>query len=117
MAEMRRLIASKMEEAWRTIPHFYVTVIVDMTDVMHVHRDLKVTVTDFVLAATARALKDHPGINASWNGEQAVEMTDINIAMAISTDRGLYNPVIHNCEQLSLKRISTQRLILLEKAA
>jgi pyruvate dehydrogenase E2 component (dihydrolipoamide acetyltransferase) len=90
---------------------------VDMTDVIRFRRDLGVTINDFVLAATARALQEHPWVNATWNGEQGIELPDINIAMAVATDRGLYNPVIHNCEKLSLKQISVKAHELSEKAA
>ena len=115
--KIRRLIARKMEEAWRTIPHFYVSMPVDMTDVIRFRKDLGVTINDFVLTATARALHEHPWVNASWNGEQGVELPDINIAMAVATDRGLFNPVIHNCEKLSLKQISSRAHELVTRAA
>jgi len=115
--KIRRLIARKMEEGWRTIPHFYLTMAVDMSDVIRFRKDLGVTINDFVLAATARALKEHPWVNATWNGEQGVELPDINIAMAVATDRGLYNPVIRNCEKLTLKQISRRAHELAEKAA
>lgn len=115
--KVRRLLARKMEEAWRTIPHFYVSMSVDMTDVIRFRKDLGVTINDFVLAATARALQEHPWVNASWNGEQGIELVDINIAMAVATDRGLYNPVIHNCEKLNLKQISAKSRELVAKAA
>ncbi|MEE4255287.1 MAG: dihydrolipoamide acetyltransferase family protein [Desulfuromusa sp.] len=113
--KIRRLLALKMENAWQTIPHFYVTVSVDMTDVVRFRHDLGVTINDFILAATARALVEHPWVNATWNGEQGVELADINIAIAAATDRGLYYPVLHNCEKLSLKQISGQARELAEK--
>ena len=115
--KIRRLIARKMEEGWRTIPHFYVTMAVDMTDVIRFRKDLGVTINDFVLAATARALRDHPWVNATWNGEQGMELPEINIAMAVATERGLYNPVIRNCERLSLKQLSEKAHDLADRAA
>ncbi|MBN2792774.1 MAG: 2-oxo acid dehydrogenase subunit E2 [Desulfuromonadales bacterium] len=105
-----------MEEAWRTIPHFYVTVAVDMTDVVRIRHDHALTVNDFIVAATARALAQHPWVNASWNGEQGIEMPDINIAIATATDRGLYYPVVHQCRQLSLEQLSDKAQQLAEKA-
>jgi len=113
--KIRRLLALKMEKAWQTVPHFYVTISVDMTDVVRFRHDLGVTINDFILAATARALVEHPWVNATWNGEQGVELADINIAIAAATDRGLYYPVLHHCEKLSLKQISRQARELTEK--
>jgi pyruvate dehydrogenase E2 component (dihydrolipoamide acetyltransferase) len=115
--KIRRLIARKMEEAWRTIPHFYLTMPVDMSDVIRFRKDLGVTINDFVLAATARALREHPWVNATWNGEQGVALPEINIAIAVATDRGLYNPVLRNCEKLTLKQLSQTAHELAEKAA
>ena len=113
--KIRRLLALKMEKAWQTVPHFYVTISVDMTDVVRFRHDLGVTINDFILAATARALVEHPWVNATWNGEQGVELADINIAIAAATDRGLYYPVLHHCETLNLKQISRQARELTEK--
>ena len=113
--KIRRLLALKMEKAWQTIPHFYVTISVDMTDVVGFRHDYNVTINDFVLAATARALVEHPWVNATWNGEQGIELADINIAIATATDRGLYYPVLRQCEQLTLQQISKKAHELTEK--
>ncbi|MDX2479862.1 MAG: dihydrolipoamide acetyltransferase family protein [Desulfuromusa sp.] len=115
LVKIRRLLALKMERAWQTIPHVYVTISVDMTDVVRFRHDLGVTINDFILAATARALVEHPWVNATWNGEQGVELADINIAIAAATDRGLYYPVLHQCEKLSLRQISKKARDLAEK--
>ena len=115
--KIRRLLARKMEKAWQTIPHFYVTIAVDMTDVVRFRHDIGVTINDFILAATVRALVEHPWINATWNGEQGVELPDVNIAIAAATDRGLYYPVLHNCHLLSLLQISENAKELADKAA
>lgn len=115
LIKVRRLLALKMEKSWQTIPHFYVTISVDMTDVVRFRQDLKVTINDFVLAATARALVEHPWVNATWNGEQGIELEDINIAIAVATDRGLYYPILNQCDQFSLKQISKKTHELAEK--
>lgn len=103
--KIRRLMARKMEEAWKSIPHFYVTIAVNMTDVVRLRHDHDATINDFVLAATARSLGQHPWVNATWNGEQAIELEDINIAMAAATDRGLYYPVLHDCHHMDFKQL------------
>ena len=114
--KIRRLLARKMEEAWRTIPHFHVTMSVDMTDVIRFRQDLGMTINDFILASVARALKEHPWVNASWNGEQGVEIPSVGLAFAVATDCGLYYPVIAGCESLSLKQISATARQLAGKA-
>ena len=114
--KIRQLLAKKMEQAWLTIPHFYVTISVDMTDVVGLHHDLGVTINDFILTATSRALGEHPWVNASWDGEQGVECEDINIAIATATDRGLFYPVLSRCNSLGLLELSEQAHTLIEKA-
>lgn len=114
--KIRRIMARKMVEAWTTIPHFYVTYSVDMTDVIRFRKDLGVTINDFVLAAVTRTLGEHPWVNSWWVEGEAVEQSHINLAMAVATDRGLYNPVIHDCESLSLRQISQVAAELAKKA-
>ena len=104
--KIRRLLAKRTEEAWTTIPHFHVTMTVDMTDVIRFRQDLGMTINDFILSAVTRALKEHPWVNSFWNGEQGVEIANIGLAMAVATDCGLYYPVLKECEKLGLKQIS-----------
>lgn len=115
--KIRRLLARKMEEAWKSIPHFYVAIAVDMTDVVRIRHDYDATINDFIMMASARALVEHPWVNALWNGEQGVEIAEINIAMAAATDRGLYYPVVRNCQQLTLSQLSEKTQLLAAKAA
>jgi pyruvate dehydrogenase E2 component (dihydrolipoamide acetyltransferase) len=114
--KIRRLIAKKMEEAWLTIPHFHVSMSVDMTDVIRLRTDLGMTINDFILGAASHALQEHPWVNSVWNGEQGVEVAHIGLAMAVATDCGLYYPVIKDCRNLSLKQISQSARELAAKA-
>lgn len=114
--KIRRLVARKMAESWQTIPHFFVTVAVDMTDVIRFRKDLGVSINDFILAAVARSLKEHPWVNSHWSDGEAVEQDSINLAMAVATERGLYNPVIKDCAPLPLKEISARAADLADRA-
>jgi pyruvate dehydrogenase E2 component (dihydrolipoamide acetyltransferase) len=71
---MRKVIAKRLSESLFTAPHFYVTMSIDM-DAAIVARNkmndvapVKISFNDFVLKATAVALKKHPVINSSWRG-------------------------------------------------
>jgi len=114
--KIRRIVARKMLESWQNIPHFFVTVAVDMTDVIRFRKDIEVSINDFILAATARSLHEHPWVNSHWIDGEAVEQESINIAMAVATDRGLYNPVIRDCGNLTLKEISRRARDLTDRA-
>lgn len=114
--KIRRIVARKMLESWQSIPHFFVTVAVDMTDVIRIRKDIEVSINDFILTATARSLHEHPWVNSHWLDGEAVEQESIDIAMAVATDRGLYNPVIRDCGKLTLKEISRRARALADKA-
>ncbi len=113
---IRRLIERKMVDSWQNVPHFYVTIAVDMTDIIRFRKDLGITINDFIMAAVSEALKEHPWVNSHWADGEAVVQTQINLAMAVATEGGLYYPVIKNVERLSLKQLSQSAADLAEKA-
>lgn len=113
---IRRLIERKMVDSWQNVPHFFVTVAVDMTDVIRFRKDLGVTINDFISAAATSALKEHPWVNSHWVDGEAVEQPDVNLAMAVATEGGLYYPVVKQAQSLSLKQLSRRSAELAEKA-
>ncbi len=114
--KIRHIVASKMVESWKSIPHFFVTVAVDMTDIIRIRRSLGASINDFIIAAAAHSLQDHPWVNSYWLDDEAVEQPKINISIAVATERGLYNPVVHDCGSLSLKGIGRRAADLVAKA-
>jgi len=114
--KVRRIMARKMTESWQTVPHFYVTFTVDMTDIIRFRKDLGVTINDFILAGVTQSLLEYPWVNSWWINGEAVQQPEINLALAIATDRGLYNPVIKNCAELNLKQLSRATTELGRKA-
>jgi pyruvate dehydrogenase E2 component (dihydrolipoamide acetyltransferase) len=114
--KVRRIIARKMVESWQTIPHFFVTVAVDMTDVISLRKSLGVTVNDFILAACVCSLKEHPWVNSLWIDGEAVAQPVVNLAMAVATERGLFYPILSDCGGLSLRGISQRAAELAVKA-
>lgn len=116
VVRIRRLIERKMVDSWQNKPHFFVTIAVDMTDVIRFRKDLGITINDFIMAATSAALKEHPWVNSHWVDGEAVEQQQINLAMAVATEGGLYYPVIKHAEQLSLKQLGLCAADLAEKA-
>jgi pyruvate dehydrogenase E2 component (dihydrolipoamide acetyltransferase) len=113
---VRRVVAGKMVESWQQVPHFFVTVAVDMTDVIRFRKDLGVSINDFVITATARCLREHPWVNSLWQEGEGVEQSTINISLAVATERGLYNPVLHDCGSMPLKEVGRRSTELAKKA-
>ena len=116
VVRIRRLIERKMVDSWQNVPHFFVTVAVDMTDIIRFRKDLGITINDFIMSAASAALKEHPWVNSLWVDGEAVEQDQVNLAMAVATENGLYYPVIKHVEKLSLKQLGQAAAALAEKA-
>lgn len=114
--KIRGIVARKMVESWQSTPHFFVTVAVDMTDLIRIRKSLGASINDFLLAAAARCLRDYPWVNSHWIEGETVAQEQINISIAVATERGLYNPVLRDCGRLSLKEISRRATDLVERA-
>ena len=126
MTRMRQVIARRLQQSKQTIPHFYVTVTVDMTDAIMARQDLnakadkdgKVSMNDMVVKAAAIALSEFPQVNCKIDEDSLVYLEDINIGVAIGLDDGLVVPVLPEVDNLSLKGIAkkTKELVGLAKA-
>jgi pyruvate dehydrogenase E2 component (dihydrolipoamide acetyltransferase) len=131
---MRRIIATRLVESKQTIPHYQVTVEVDMDPLMTLRKQLneqlesqgvKLSVNDFLVRACALAMHQHPYVNSRWvEGGQtgpAIELlAEVNIGMAIALSEekggGLVVATIRGADQAGLRQISAQSKQLAEKA-
>ena len=126
MTRMRQVIARRLQQSKQTIPHFYVTVTVDMTDAIQrrvelnagAERDSKISMNDMVVKATAVALGEFPQVNCKIDEDNLIYLEDINIGVAVGLDDGLVVPVLAEVDSLSLKGIAkkTKELVNLAKA-
>lgn len=112
MSGMRKAISDRMLKSHTEIPPVTQTIKVDVTELMRFRKHVqectgvKYSVNDFVLKATAKALKEHRNIMVSLDGNQIIQKSQINLGVAVSVDGGLIVPVIRNADQLSLNDIS-----------
>ena len=122
LTAMRRTIAKRLAESTGPIPHFYLTVDYDVTNLLSVREQLneiegiKTSVNDFIVRAAALALRHHPNVNASWGDEAITQHGEIHIGIAVSTPEGLITPVVHNADQKSVIDISSEVRALADKA-
>jgi pyruvate dehydrogenase E2 component (dihydrolipoamide acetyltransferase) len=126
MTRIRKVVARRLQQSKQTIPHFYITVTVDMTDaikqrdVLNVEadKDSKVSLNDMVVKAAAIALGNFPQVNCKIDEDHLVFLEDINIGLAVGLDDGLVVPVLPEVDFLSLKGIAkkTKDLVDLAKA-
>jgi len=121
MNRMRQVIAQRLTQSIVTQPHFYVTVSVDMTDLIAYRSQLKAagapyTVTDFVSQAVVLSLQEFPVVNSSCDGKNTRWHSHVNLGLAVSIEGGLVVPVIRYAEQLGLMEICTLSKQLADKA-
>ncbi len=126
MDNMRKAIAKNMVLSKQTSPHVNSIDEIDMTNLVKARNKIKdefkkreginLTFSHFVLYAIVQALKEHPLINASIEGDNIVIKKDIHLGCAVATPTGLVVPVIKNAGDLNLTGIARQLDILATKA-
>ena len=114
VSQMRKVIAKRLAESKFTAPHFYLTITVDMDQAVNSRAKInetapvKISFNDFVLKATALALKKHPAVNSSWLGDKIRVNHHVNIGVAVAVEDGLLVPVVRFADGKSLSQISTE---------
>ena len=121
MNAMRRIIAQRLSESKQTIPHFYVTVSIDMTDLMAKRKQLKeddinLSVNVFIVKAAAMTLKEFPYVNSMVKGNAVIRKSKVNVGVAVSVENGLVVPVVNNTDRKALDEIQAEVAELAEKA-
>jgi len=124
---LRRLIAQRMQEAKRHIPHFTYVEEIDVTQLEALRRRAnekksedkpKLTVLPFIIRALAKTLKDWPQFNARYMDERGYvsQFSDLNLGIAAQTDAGLIVPVLKKAQTLSIWQMAEEIARLAEGA-
>ncbi len=117
LSQMRKTIARRLTESIGPVPHFFLTVDVDMARTMQargsVNRTLepygrKISVNDMVIRATAAALRLHPAVNAAWTGEAIRRHNRVHIGVAVAVEDGLITPVVRDADRKGLAQIGEE---------
>lgn len=121
LSRMRQVIARRLVESKQTIPHFYTTVAVDMSDLLALRADLKArgtnySVNDFILEAVVLALEEFPVVNSTTDGRTVAWRGDVDLGVAVSIDAGLVVPVVRAAQLLTLAELRDQTKALALKA-
>lgn len=109
---LRKITAERTQQSKQQAPHFYVTVEVDIESITEIREMFKleeggkISINDFVIRATALALRDMPEVNASFGGDHVLQHGGVHIGMAVAVEDGLTVPVIRNADQLTLRQIN-----------
>jgi pyruvate dehydrogenase E2 component (dihydrolipoamide acetyltransferase) len=123
LSQMRAVIAKRMPLSKAPVPHFYVTSEVAMDRAWALRDELnalagqpKISVNDFIVRACALALLQHPGVNASFQGDAIRVHHRAHIGIAVALDEGLITPVLRDCQAKSLSQIAVEARDLAERA-
>ena len=125
LSQVARLMAERMTQSWTSVPHFFLVRDVDAAALLELQKrpspasttpGLATTITDLLVALVARALTNHPLMNASWNNGAILRNPDVNVSLAVAVKDGVVGAVIHKASTLSLAEISVQRRDLSERA-
>lgn len=128
LTAMRRAIGRRMVESKTTIPHFYVSLEVDMSEAVRLRQalnealekrgqpEIKISPTDILIAAVAAALTEIPQVNARLEEEGIRLLEEINVGLAVSLAEGLIAPVIRAAHTKSLLQIARERAEMVARA-
>ncbi|HEU4561245.1 MAG TPA: pyruvate dehydrogenase complex dihydrolipoamide acetyltransferase [Longimicrobium sp.] len=115
LSQMRKTIAKRLTQSIGPVPHFFLTVEVDMGEAMALRarinekfkdQGVKVSPNDLLIKAVAAALRKHPWVNAAWTGE-AIRFHDyVHIGVAVAVDEGLITPVIKDADRKGVAEIA-----------
>lgn len=124
---MRKTVAKRLTESKQTVPHFYLTIDCELDKLLAMRKELnatspegeeafKISVNDFIIRASALALKRVKTANASWAGDRILYHHHADIAVAVALDGGLITPVLREAENKGLAEIAREMKDLATRA-
>ena len=117
---MRKVIARRLSESKTFVPHFYVSMDIELDALLKLRADLnarstkdgpgafKLSVNDLIIKATAIALRRMPKVNASYTDDAAIYYDDVDISVAVSIPDGLITPIVRKADLKGLAAISNE---------
>jgi pyruvate dehydrogenase E2 component (dihydrolipoamide acetyltransferase) len=120
LSQMRKAVARITTQSKAPIPHFYVTIEADMTAGLRIVEESKsaqstVSINHLIIASCARALRQHPAVNASFAGDAIEISSSIDIGIAVSVEDGLIVPVLRDCGSKTLAQIAEAERALVSR--
>ena len=120
LAGMRRIIAERLARSKREIPHAYFKITVEAGNLQALRENAapgrRPSFNDLLIKAAAKALTEFPGVNASLDGQEIIQHSEVNIGLAVSVQDGVVVPVIARADRKSLAEVAEETMVLIEKA-
>ncbi len=117
LSSMRKTIARRLTESKQTVPHFYLTIDLDVGPLMAARKQInaelaehgeKASVNDLIIKAAAVALRRVPDANASFMGDSIHYHQVVDVSVAVSVPDGLVTPVVRDADLKSIREISAE---------
>ncbi len=123
LSRMQSTIVRRMLESKTTVPHFYLTLEIDMGAAKELRaqvnaawsKEERISFNDIIIRATALALMRHPDANGSYRDGGFVYHDEANIGIAVAVPNGLLVPVLKNCDTKPLRRLAAEAKVLVER--
>ncbi|KAL3761684.1 hypothetical protein ACHAW5_002664 [Stephanodiscus triporus] len=123
-SNMRKVISKRLTQSKSTVPHFYTSIEVSLDGILALRKvlakdfDAKVSVNDFIIKASAMALRDVPEVNATYDPVTRSQRTfdGVDVSVAVATPTGLITPIIPSTSGLSLAEIGSRMKDLASRA-
>ena len=125
VSKYRRVTAERLLQSKQTVPHYYLTVECEVDNMLAMRGminakakdgEYKISVNDFVIKASAAALRKVPEVNAQWMGDKIRQFHSADICVAVQTDLGLITPIVKDADRKGLVDISRDVKSLAGKA-
>ena len=117
LTQIRKTIAKRLVQSIGPVPHFFLTVDVDMGRVLQARKDVnkileargtKASINDFIVKAAAVALTHHPECNAWWQGDSIRQFNHVHMGIAVAVEGGLITPVVRDAHVKGIAQIGTE---------
>ena len=117
VSQMRKTIARRLSESLGPVPHFFLTVAVDMVRAIEARarintllkeRGEKISLNDLVVRAVAAALVQHRAVNAAWHGDHIRRYARVHIGVAVAVEDGLITPVIRDADTKGVAQVARE---------
>lgn len=124
-SSMRRTIARRLTESKQEIPHYYLTIDVDIGPLVDAREAMnaglesegrKVSLNDLIIKAVAVTLRRHPEVNASWMDKEIHHHRVVDISVAVAVEEGLMTPVVRDADRKGVAEIAAEVQDLAERA-
>ncbi|MBL8922432.1 MAG: 2-oxo acid dehydrogenase subunit E2 [Myxococcaceae bacterium] len=121
VSQMRKVIAQRLTEVKPGVPHFYLTVDIEMDRALELReeakaQELKVSVNDVIVKAVAVAVRRFPRVNQVFAGEVIQQLHTVDVGVAVAIEDGLITPVVKDADQKGLAEIALEVRDLAERA-